>query len=131
MEAYSGGNLSNGGQTWGDANMHPIDYGISMHRTDGDTIMGNLRPAEHGINVPDLSAGFHKYGCLWEPDGVTFFFDGQQIASKVATTFYDMRMYILLDIYFGSASGTPSDAETPKGIGNATVTRYVRVWRKN
>jgi hypothetical protein len=37
-------------------------------------------------------------------------------------------MFVLLDLWFGSASGTP-DATTPTGEGNAYEVRYVRVWQ--
>jgi hypothetical protein len=39
-------------------------------------------------------------------------------------------MYILLDLWFGSASGTP-DETTPTGRGNAFEINYVRAWRFN
>ena len=35
----------------------------------------------HGIDtsVPDMSAGFHTYAVLWEPDFITWYFDGRQV----------------------------------------------------
>lgn len=126
IEAYSGGGVSSG---WSDASLHPINYGATLHEQDGNTIaaykLGDYLP------TVDLSAGYHTYGVLWEPDGVTNFFDGQQLGPKMATDFFTYRMYILLDLYFGSASGTPSAAETPQGIGNSFSVRYVRAWKKN
>ena len=38
------------------------------------------------------------------------------------------RMYILLDLWFGSASGEP-DGTTPTGPDNAFEIRYVRAWK--
>lgn len=128
MEAYSGGGPDTG-QTWADANLHPIDYAATLWRKNPDLI-GTIRMSEV-LPTVDLSAGYHKYGCLWEADGVTFYFDGQKVGTKQMTDFFQIRMYLLLDIYFGSASGTPSDAETPKGITNAFAVRYVRAWKKN
>jgi beta-glucanase (GH16 family) len=127
MEAYSGGGVES---TWSDANFHPINYGMTLWRQEGDQIEF-YKMLDLGFPPVDLSAGYHKYGCLWEPDGVTFYFDGIQMGPKVSTTFYGYRMYILCDLYFGSASGTPTNAGTPKGASNATRFRYVRAWRKN
>lgn len=41
---------------------------------------------------------------------------------------HPVPMFVLLDLWFGSASGTP-DATTPTGEGNAYEVRYVRVWQ--
>ena len=30
---------------------------------------------------PDLTAGYHTYGCDWEPTGYTFYFDGVAMGS--------------------------------------------------
>jgi hypothetical protein len=38
------------------------------------------------------------------------------------------RMYILLDLWYGSASGTP-DNSTPTGKGNSYEVNYVRAWK--
>lgn len=129
MEAYSGGGSAG---WWSTDDLHPNNYGATCHRNDGNKVGDmKLRDFEPWMSTPvDLSAGYHKYGALVEPDGVTFFFDGVQLG-KISTTFFSMRLYILLDLYFGSASGTPNNAETPKGIANAFSTRYVRAWRKN
>ncbi len=39
------------------------------------------------------------------------------------------RMYIMLDLWFGSASGNPTVARTPQGINNAYKVDYVRAWQ--
>ncbi|HVK93101.1 MAG TPA: family 16 glycosylhydrolase, partial [Noviherbaspirillum sp.] len=77
-------------------------------------------------NLPDLSSGFHKYAVKWEPNKITFFFDGKEFYS--ANVSMSSRMYILLDLWYGSASGTP-DGSTPTGKGNAYEVKYVRAWR--
>lgn len=132
MEAYSGGGPDTG-QTWADSNLHPIDFGFTLWKQNNAGVqdkIGDFRMSQYLPNV-DLSAGYHKYGCLWEPDGLTLFFDGVQCGPKMMTNFFIYRMYILLDLYFGDASGNPSTAETPTGVANAYRIRYVRAWRKN
>lgn len=132
MEAYPGGGPDTG-QTWGTAQLHPIDFGFTLWHQNNDGVSGKIGGwrASQYIGMPDLSAGYHKYGCLWEPDGLTLFFDGVQVGSKFLTNYFSYRMYILLDLYFGSSSGTPSAAETPQGLTNAYSIRYVRAWKKN
>ncbi|HZI12716.1 MAG TPA: glycoside hydrolase family 16 protein [Myxococcus sp.] len=129
MEAYPGGGPDSG---WGDANLHPVNYGMTLHKTvAGDipyaTTLRNFSPYEGGL---DLSAGFHTYAVKWEPSGITFYFDGKQLGPKYQDTdrYYSRPMFVLLDLWFGSASGTP-DATTPTGEGNAYEVRYVRVWQ--
>jgi beta-glucanase (GH16 family) len=117
MEAYPGGGPDTG---WSDANLHPGAYQVKVWQTP-------VTPAgESAIATPDLSAGFHKYGVKWEPNKFTFYFDGREWYS-VNTTIND-PLYILLDLWFGSASGTPDDT-TPTGKGNAYEINYVRAWQ--
>jgi beta-glucanase (GH16 family) len=118
MEAYAGGTSPWGQMISGQP--HPTAYGATIWRTGGVQAAFNQHP------TPDLSAGFHKYGLKWEPNKVTFFFDG--------TAFYTVNitmsdpMYLLLDLWFGSASGTP-DGSTPTGKDNSYVVNYIRAWK--
>jgi hypothetical protein len=133
MEAYPGGGPNSG---WGDSNLHPVNYGMTLHKANADysyhqtphsTTLRNFSPYDNGV---DLSAAFHTYGVKWEPSGITFYFDGQQLGPKYldTDTYYNRPMYILLDLWFGSASGTP-DNSTPTGEGNSFEVNYVRAWR--
>jgi beta-glucanase (GH16 family) len=118
MEAYSGGNAP-----WGatiDGQPHPTAYGTTIWST------GGVQAAFRQNATPDLSAAFHKYGVKWEPNKVTFYFDGTAVYST--NTSMSDPMYIMLDLWFGSASGTP-DGTTPTGKGNAYVVNYVRAWQ--
>ncbi|NMO16927.1 glycoside hydrolase family 16 protein [Pyxidicoccus fallax] len=133
MEAYAGGGVDS---WWSDANLHPINYGVTLHKANADysyhvkPYEAKLRDFSQWANGVDLSAGFHTYGVKWEPSGITFYFDGQQVGSKYWDTegYYNRPMYVLLDLWFGSASGTP-DHTTPTGEGNSYEVRYVRVWQ--
>lgn len=79
------------------------------------------------LATPDLSAAFHTYGVEWDATRVTFYFDGDAYYSANASL--SSRMYIILDVQFGSASGTP-DSSTPEGPGNAFEIDYVRAWQR-
>lgn len=78
------------------------------------------------IATPDLANGFHKYGVKWEPNRVTFYFDGVEGYSLDVSV--SDPMYIILDLWFGSASGSP-DGSTPTGAGNAFTVNYVKAWQ--
>ena len=130
MEAYAGASRDS---WWSDGNDNPINYGMTLWKDNGgaSNMLGETKLRDHspwsaGVR---LDQGFHKYAALVEPDGVTFYFDGRQVGDKMRTNFYSMRMYIMLDLWFGSASGQPDDT-TPQGKTNSYEVNYVRAWRK-
>lgn len=78
---------------------------------------------------PNISAGMHVYAVDWEPGGITFFEDGQKVAT--ATTPADMTkpMVLILDAMAdapGSWNGTP-DATQNKSLN----VDYVRAYDSN
>ena len=130
MEAYAGGSRDS---WWSDGNNNPTNFGATLWRDNGgaENHLGEVKLrdlSQYSAGVR-LDQGFHKYGAFIEPDGVTFYFDGQQMGNKMRTNYYNMRMYILLDLWFGSASGQP-DNSTPTGKGNSFEVNYVRAWQK-
>jgi len=116
MEAYGGGGTANG---WGDVNRHPNIYGATTHQPESPLVKIPNPPV-------DLSAGFHVYAAKWEANKITYFFDGKNVGT--ANVSMPNRMYILLDLWLGSASGEP-DATTPTGKGNSFIVNYVRAWK--
>lgn len=134
MEAYPGGNSSN---PWNgipqdrgsdDNPARPLDYQVTCHRTLGDIVDDHR--SRYIVGPIDFSAAYHKFGCEVDSTGVQFYLDGEPMGAKMMYNFTN-RWYILLDLWFGSASGTPNDAETPKGKSNAYRVKYVRAWRRN
>jgi beta-glucanase (GH16 family) len=122
MEAYAGG-----AAPWGfkDANgiAHPQAYAPTVWKGDVDGQLVGSRQYDTGM---DLAAGFHKYAVKWEPTKQTYYFDGKEVL-VLNTTFSD-PMYLMLDLWYGSASGTPDDS-TPQGKGNSFEVNYVRAWK--
>jgi beta-glucanase (GH16 family) len=118
MEAYAGGGPNSG---WSDSNLHPTAYGATAWPNGGDAAS-----IFQMVATPDLSAGFHKYGMKWEPNKLTFYFDGKLVHTANATM--PKRMYILLDLWYGSASGQ-ADNTTPTGKTNSYEVNYVRAWQ--
>ncbi|NEX62710.1 glycoside hydrolase family 16 protein [Noviherbaspirillum galbum] len=121
MEAYAGG------EGWGYTNSSnvaiPTTYAPTVWKGDVDGQMMGSRMYDSGT---DLSAGFHKYAVKWEPTKQTYYFDGKEVL-VVNVTMGD-PMYIMLDLWFGSASGTP-DNSTPQGKDNSYEVNYVRAWQ--
>lgn len=78
------------------------------------------------VATPDLSQDFHRYGAKWEPNKVTFYFDGEEVYSVDASL--SASMFMIIDLWFGSASGQP-DASTPAGESNAMEINYVKAWK--
>jgi len=118
MEAYAGGT-----PPWGtmiDGQPHPTMYAVTIWRTIGDQI-GFKKIATH-----DLSAGFNRYAVKWEPNKQTYYFNGREV--YVANVSMSDPMYIMLDLWYGSASGQP-DNTTPQGKTNSYEVNYVRAWK--
>jgi beta-glucanase (GH16 family) len=122
MEAYSGDTTG----YWADKNFHPTAYAATVwprgiQNPTGEDLHRVMRPG-------DLSAGFHKYAVKWEPNKQTFYFDGKEVASYNVTMATPNRMFMLLSLQYGSASGNP-DNTTPTGQSNSYEIKYVRAWQ--
>ncbi len=122
MEAYAGGN--GWGYTDSSGVAHPTAYGATVWLGNMPTnTQAGFKMYDSGV---DLSAGFHKYAVKWEPNKQTYYFDGKEVLTVNASM--SDPMYILLDLWFGSASGTP-DNSTPTGKSNSYEVNYVRAWK--
>jgi beta-glucanase (GH16 family) len=117
MEAYTGGGPATG---WSDVNLHPTAYASTIWLDA--SVLGGTKT----MVTTDLSAAFHTYALKWEANKQTFYFDGVEVYTANATM--ADPMYIMLDLWFGSASGLP-DSTTPVGIANSFEVNYVRAWR--
>jgi beta-glucanase (GH16 family) len=117
MEAYAGGGPNSG---WSDANLHPTAFASTVWLDE--TVQAGTKT----IVTPDLSAAYHKYAVKWEPNKLTFYFDGKEFYSVNASM--SDPMYLMLDLWYGSASGTP-DNTTPTGKGNSFEVNYIRAWQ--
>ena len=126
MEAYPGGGYETG---WGTPDLRPTTYGVSFH-TDRGSEATRTSAGPFKVSHPDLSAGFNVYGFKWEPGGrMTWYLNGVEQGSTVFPGLDSQPMAVYLDLWFGSASGTPNLSETPTGPSNSFEIDYVRVWR--
>jgi beta-glucanase (GH16 family) len=121
MEAYAGG------EGWGVTDAagvsRPTVYAATVWKGDYDGQQVGMKMLSPGV---DLSEGFHRYAVKWEPNKQTYYFDGKEIL-VLNTTFSD-PMYMMLDLWFGSASGNPDDS-TPQGKSNSYEVNYIRAWQ--
>lgn len=122
MEAYAGG-----AAPWGfkDANgvSRPQAYAPTVWKGDREGQLVGSRQYDTGM---DLSAGFHKYAVKWEPNKQTYYFDGKEVLTLNVSM--GDPMYLMLDLWYGSASGTP-DNSTPQGKSNSFEINYLRAWK--
>ena len=61
--------------------------------------------------VPDVTDDFHTYGCLVEPDRVSWYYDRTELRSVPAPDGNDEPKYILVNLAMGG--GWPLDDDTP------------------
>ena len=83
----------------------------------------------HWTDVPDTSQAFHTYAVDWEPDKLTWYFDGKQVAQQDTPSDMNKPMYMLLTTVVGT-SGTWSGAPNPGETGQMQVD-YVRAYSHN
>jgi hypothetical protein len=129
MEAYPGGGTAGG---WGTSDLHPNNYGATIHKASADYSYHVIPLARKLSDVslsPDLSAASHKYSMKWTATEISFYFDTTLVGTWVNDGYFDQMMYFLLDLWFGSASGSPNTTDTPTGKGNAFKINSVRIWR--
>ncbi len=118
MEAYAGGT-----PPWGtmiNGQPHPTMYAITVWKDQ------TVRAGFKKIATHDLSTGFNKYALKWEPNKQTYYFNGK-VVYTLNVTMPD-RMYLMLDLWYGSASGQP-DNSTPTGKSNSYEVNYIRAWK--
>jgi beta-glucanase (GH16 family) len=79
--------------------------------------------------VPDLSAGFHRYGVDWEPDQITFYFDGQVTGTAPTAPDMNSPMYMIVDLAVGGSWGGPPTAGTT--FPASLQIDYIRAYQAN
>jgi beta-glucanase (GH16 family) len=75
--------------------------------------------------VANTSTGFHTYGVDWEPDRVTFYFDGNSISSLATPSDMNKPMYMLVNLGVGGVGSWPGAAV---GESGHMLVDYVRAY---
>ena len=77
-----------------------------------------------GVTVADMSSGYHTYGVDWEPNTITFYFDGQAIYSTATPSDMNSPMYMIANL---AAGGNWPGAVTPGSTGQMNID-YIRAY---
>lgn len=83
----------------------------------------------HWAAISDSTQDFHTYGVDWEPDKLTWYFDGKQVAQENTPADMNKPMYMVLSTVVGTGS-TWTGAPTPGETGQMQVD-YVRAYSHN
>ena len=100
---------------------NPKTLALTAHSTSGTN--------PHWTAIPDGSQAFHTYAVDWEPDKLTWYFDGKQVAQENTPADMNKPMYMLLSTLTGTSStwvGAPNSGET----GQMQID-YVRAYSHN
>ena len=130
MEAYPGDKSG----YWADpSNQHAVAYNLSWYQIGNGTqdADGNDTPRDsvQYYTGDILSSGFHKYGLKWEPNKLSYYFDGKLVYT--ASIPMSKKMYILLDMQYDGSQSPSGDVDetTPLGKSNSFAINYVRAWK--
>lgn len=126
LEAYSGGGAASG---WSTASYQPNNYaGTVWPRVFTGDIIAE-RKLDQTIGNVRLDTDFHRFACHWDASGIQFYFDGRPVGTKVDTSSeYAQYMYVLLDLWMGSASGNPNTGPLTTGQSNSFIVAYCYCW---
>ena len=73
---------------------------------------------QHGTNhlafartpIPNASTGFHTYTVDWEPNTITWYFDGNEVFQTATPADMHQPMYMLIDLEVGGPYGNPNSS---------------------
>ena len=64
----------------------------------------------NGTPIPDASAEFHTYAVDWEPNTITWYFDGNEVYQTATPADMHQPMYMLVDLAVGGPYGNPTSS---------------------
>ena len=70
--------------------------------------------------------GWHTFGVDWEPNSITYYYDGQNMGTYTTGVSYDdSPMFIVLDY----STGPENDVGGPSVVPDTMQVQYVRAWQ--
>jgi beta-glucanase (GH16 family) len=101
--------------------MPGIDY-VTAHTNVGK--FNNM--ISSGVDVGNTTQGFHTYGVNWTPTTITWYFDGQAIATCATPADMHSPMYMIVNLAVGAKGSWPG----PANAGSKAVMQidYVRAY---
>ena len=118
MEAFGGKNSNHeGGVT-------------SIHYASHTVKKGGLCGDWHDVGV-DITKGFHTYGVNWQPDTITYFFDGVAYATCPGNGDANQPFYLLVNLAVGSSASWPGSPSAATPWPAVMQVDYVRAYQTN
>lgn len=114
----------------GGNNPPKIDYMTSHWSLDKYPLDGGADSGSQGTDFytssTDLSAGFHTYGLLWEPDRLVWYVDGVERRTLPDNVPYLRAMHIILNNAVGGWGGSPNASQYPADFEVDWARAYTR-----
>lgn len=85
---------------------NPREFHATLHTNES----GKHSQVSHEIDTPDLSVDFHTYAVRWTANDVTWYFDGNRVASTPTPADMHKPMYILVNLAIGGWAEEPDSA---------------------
>lgn len=76
--------------------------------------------------TPNLTTSFHTYAVDWEPDTMTYYFDGKKVLSYPTPAGMNLPMYMIANLAVGTPGSWPGAPSN--NIPAKFVIRYIRAW---
>lgn len=137
MEAYG-----NGDGYFSNSSYQITDFTTTCWHVGGG--VGDFKFNENNNKAKDLINGgnplspitgqFHTWGMHWDNSVLRFNYDGHTYLTVAHNGWYNVPMYPIFQLWFGTASGsgatagTPTVQDTPQGTNNAFELDWIRVW---
>jgi beta-glucanase (GH16 family) len=118
MEAFGDTNPANG-----EGSRTQIHY--ASHTPPDNQICGNWFDTK-----VDVTAGFHTYGVDWEPDGITYYFDGTPYATCPPNPAANKPFYMLINLAVGGTGSWPGVPNAANIWPAQLKVDYVRAYQK-
>jgi beta-glucanase (GH16 family) len=87
---------------------NPGTYYTSIHSGSAANEINAGQPD----SVGDTSSGYHTYGVDWEPDHITYYFDGQEVYQTATPADMNTPMYMIANLALGGPWGGNVDGTT-------------------
>ena len=105
--------------------VHQNSYGVNVHKWNPKP---HVAMGGKSVKTPNLSGGFHVYGCEFTPENVKYFFDGKLVQTVDVSKFKHSEQNIWLTTIASNLGGTKAVDDTQ--LPAAAEYDYVRFYEK-
>ncbi len=98
------------------------------------TLVTSTHSATAGVenpwtNIPNASTGFHTYAVDWEPNTITWYFDGQEVRQEATPSDMHQPMYMIADVFAGNSGSW--EGQPSSGASASMKINYIHVFDSN